>query len=74
MNNNEGVYERVPVPRDVIGKYVVYYNGGFAPRRDLEIIDVSDSGDYITFKWDEKLYTEHKMKFEAIIDNVGDDY
>jgi len=63
-----------PVSRDVIGKYVVFYNGCFAPRRDLKIVDVRDDGMRITFEWDGKHYTEHIMHFEAIIDNVGDEY
>ena len=63
-----------PVSKDVIGKYVVFYNGCFAPRRDLKIVDVSDDGMSITFEWNGKHYTEHIMHFRAIIDNVGDEY
>ena len=40
-----------PVSREAIGKYVVFYNGCFAPRRDLKIVGVDDDGLYITFEW-----------------------
>jgi len=63
-----------PVTRNIIGKYVVFYNGCFAPRRDMKIVGISDSGVYITFDWDGHLYTEHIMHIEAIIDNIGDKY
>ena len=63
-----------PVSKDAIGKYVVFYNGCFAPRRDLKIVDVNDSGTRITFEWNGKRYTEHIMHCEAIIDNIGDEY
>lgn len=63
-----------PVTEDVIGKYVVFFNGCFAPRRDLKIVDVSDSGTRISFEWDGRVYTEHIMSFVAIIDNIGDEY
>lgn len=62
-----------PVSKDAIGKYVVFYNGCFAPRRDLKIVGVDD-GQSITFEWNGKHYTEHIMHFEAIIDNIGDKY
>ena len=63
-----------PVSKDVIGKYVVFHNGCFAPRRDLKIVGISDTGVYITFDWDGHLFTEHIMQFEAIINNIGDEY
>ena len=63
-----------PVTRDVIGKYVVYFNGCFAPRRDLKIVDISKDGLRISFEWGENIYTEHIMNIRAIIDNIGDEY
>lgn len=59
-----------PVTRDVIGKYIVFFNGCFAPR----IVDISKDGFYISYELDGVVHTEHIMKFVAIIDNVTDKY
>ena len=60
------------VTKDVIGKYVVFYNGCFALRRDFKIVGINGSGTRISFDWDGKIETEHIMHFATIVDNHGD--
>jgi hypothetical protein len=61
-----------PVNKDVIGKYVVFYNGCFALRRDFRIVGINSGGTRISFDWDGEIQTEHIMHFETIVNNPGD--
>lgn len=50
-----------------IGKFAIYYNGCFAPRRTLEIVKIHPDGDRADIRWCNDIIMVHHMEIKGVI-------